>query len=276
MDFHVSEIRDYKACRLYHDYGWRKKLALKKEPTTWTAMDTGIAIHHALAHYYESGDHPVDVLWAFLERPENRSRVQPQDEQLMIGMLHGYVEFARANDFFEVLPDGVEESLRIQVPGTDHFLVGTMDVRMSYLGRMWAMDHKTCANFTPDDVIELDEQMTAYLWLLWKKYGELPGGIFYNQLRKKTPELNPRVSTEFFHRTAVVKPPRELQVFERELTDVIREMAEPPSIFPTFTSNCIWWKCDFLMLCRARRQGGDEATIQEFNYVVDNSEIERK
>jgi hypothetical protein len=161
------------------------------------ALWLGTGVHYGLAEYYRNKRDPWEATqdWLDLKLPSlNLADMWPEERaafndstNLMASILTGYVPFAQAHDDFKVM--SVEEPLRVHVPGTRVALVGALDVlvRRGQRANLWVMDHKTAAQYINIVNLEMDDQMTAYLWLVWQTHGEIPGGALYNELRKKVP-----------------------------------------------------------------------------------------
>jgi hypothetical protein len=159
------------------------------------AMWAGRGIHYGLAEFYRSKKDPVAGFEEWLHKvipdPEWQSMWQDERDQvkttqtLIHAMLRGYVDYATRQDDFEIV--AVEDPIRIKIPGTRIYLIGTLDLLVRRQGQLWVIDHKSVAAFADSEYLDFDDQMTAYLWLVWQKYKEFPAGAIYNQLRKKIP-----------------------------------------------------------------------------------------
>jgi len=191
----VTERAAFKRCRRRWKYQSLMELVPIAEPRG--ALWLGTGVHYGLEQYYRDGADPwlAAQEWLDMKLPElHLEDMWPEERvkfnettDLMASILTGYVPFAQEHDDFEVV--GVEENLEVHVPGTRVKLGGKVDVltRRGPKAQLWPMDHKTAAQYVDISVLEMDDQMTAYLWLVWQVYGELPGGALYNELRKKVP-----------------------------------------------------------------------------------------
>jgi hypothetical protein len=77
--------------------------------------------------------------------------------------------------------------------GRQIMLSGQCDLGLDRDGNSWIVDHKTFSLVTiqkerPEAAMEVDEQLTAYCYLWWRTYGEIPKGVIYNVLIKSVPE----------------------------------------------------------------------------------------
>jgi hypothetical protein len=193
QEIHVTERAMFKRCRRKWKYQCRWELVPKEEKRG--ALWIGTGVHYGLAEYYRSKRDPWEAAQEWLDQklpelhledmwPEERAQFNASTD-LMASILVGYVPFAQANDDFEII--SVEEALRIPIPHTRVVLVGQMDVLARRAGKLWVMDHKTAAQYVDITALEMDDQMTAYLWMVWQAHDEIPGGALYNELRKKVP-----------------------------------------------------------------------------------------
>lgn len=205
MEIHVTERATFKACRRLWYYQSREHLKRLRESKN--ALWLGRGYHYALAEYYlRYKQEPVLDLestklfivgkfheWlsskiTFEERLSLATSEEAELEEMITlaeGMLTGYIDTYYQKDTFEVV--GVEMPLRVKIPGTKHYLVGTLDMLVRQKGKLWVVDHKGFTQFADPEDLELDDQMTAYMYLVSKVLGEVPGGAIYNQLRKKLP-----------------------------------------------------------------------------------------
>lgn len=54
-------------------------------------------------------------------------------------------------------------------------------------GDVWIVDHKVVGQKMSPGGLDVDEQVTAYCWLYWKKTGIVPKGVIYNVFVKSLP-----------------------------------------------------------------------------------------
>jgi hypothetical protein len=159
------------------------------------ALWLGTGVHYGLAQYYAHGTDPWQAAseWLELKLPREKLSLMWEQERkdlydtitLMKSMLTGYTAFAKRWDDFEVR--GVEVPLNIPIPGTDASLVSSLDLVVERSRGVWVMDHKTAALYVNPLHLEMDDQMTAYLWMLMHLMDVAPKGALYNELRKKIP-----------------------------------------------------------------------------------------
>ncbi|MHA1302220.1 MAG: PD-(D/E)XK nuclease family protein [Candidatus Heimdallarchaeaceae archaeon] len=311
---HVTERSRFKFCRRLWDYSYRQNLFPKTEPRN--ALWVGRGVHVGLAAYYR-GEDPIKAISSWLEEvvPEEAFRdftsedVRDYQEKvkLMEVMLKGYIDFAKANDDFEVI--AVETPLQARIPRTYNYLVGTLDLLVRRKGKLWVVDHKTVGSFVEPNVLELDDQMTAYLWLVWTVYGEMPMGAIYNQLRKKVPTtplrlksgalskvksvdttykvyletileegLDPKDYGEvleflkqkgntFYKRELIPRNPNELTSFMENLVYESREMRSPSTAIYPSSTKDCVWACPYRVLCKVENEKGDVEALKDVLFI---------
>lgn len=199
----VSELAFIEDCK--QKWWWENNY---KSSSTSMATYIGIGAHECLQAYFESNRsaHALNArfdLWRNEFRVE-MDRVGDQLDAFTIeGMcrtvLDNFLLYEQTNPLEgEVV--GVEKRLTRAVdPGADTFdseslsgmyLSGMIDLLIRRDdGKLWVVDHKILGEWSlsqkPEEILDIDEQLTAYAWLVWKAYGELPGGVIYNILPKR-------------------------------------------------------------------------------------------
>lgn len=314
MIIHVTERQLFKQCRKAWQYKYREFLQLPTDPIN--ASWIGRGIHAALAGFYQGND----ILKSF-HYWLDRKLPQPERDALTIEefrnlqdiitlcetMLLGYVDFSRKNDDFQVV--AVERPLSVRIPRTKGRLVGTTDLLVRKKGRLWVYDHKTCQSFANLEKLELDDQMTAYLWLVWRSYGEVPAGAVYNQLRKKIP-AEPYLlksgkalskdksidTTGVVYKSAIlrygfnIEDYRDIldrlsvnEFYHREIIPRSQVELENFEKYLTYEYREMTSRnthiylnpsdscsyCDYRTLCKSENEGGDAQSIREAMFVVD-------
>lgn len=302
MEVHVTELATYRWCRRC----WRYQYVDRLVPATpqLNALWFGIAMHEALAELYGGGN-PV-AKFLELTRPDRDIDPEKWGEYVTLGerMLEGYVKrWAREDaERWRVLA----REFPMRQPLTPEVtLVGKVDllIRDMLTGKMWIVDHKTFASFADPADLELDDQMTLYMWLVGQM-GERPAGAIYNQLRKKIPSepyelkagglskaknldttrevylaaihrlgLDPKdyrevldslAGVEFFRRDLVVRPQAEIELFVDECRALVGEMQR--GVEYTNRSSSCKWLCPYTQLCRMESLGGDVELLKSLQY----------
>lgn len=194
---HVTGRSVFKDCR--RRYWYSEVLQLVPVAPSIGALQIGIAVHRALAELYRRpkktqrtrAKKALSSYWAARKRaaakaqcwtPKYRDKLADAVE-LTTGMLETYL--GETDDWSVV---SVDQPLAAYVEEADIWLEGTLDMLVRRDGELWVVDHKTLAGFRNRDALMLDDQMTAYLWLVRQRFPTEPvAGAIYNQLLKKVP-----------------------------------------------------------------------------------------
>lgn len=318
MDIHVTEAVSFRNCRRQWRYSYKEGLEPKEK--SYGALWLGQAVHFALARFYLNKEKNLVKTfdeWANDSRSPLMTSTQLQnwEDNVALGrsILDRYERFATTHDDWEVV--SLEKPLRALLPySLDLFLVGTPDliVRRGD-GRLWIIDHKTFASFVDESDIELDDQLTSYLWLVKECFHEEPAGAIYNQMRKKIPSqpyilksggiskarnqdstpdvflaaisdlgldpvdyedvLSDLAKVEWFRRTPMKRTSREMDMFAAEVTEVARQIALGHE-YPNRSTYCKWG-CSYRTLCRLESIGADVEEYRErmFDSVKDKEVV---
>jgi RecB family exonuclease len=185
MDIHVTDRSAFKECRRKWDYSTVQRL-MEKGETIGSPLWTGLSIHHALARYYQDGVIPTEAWPEY----EGTDKADLPTRELCLGMLDGYYAKAQASDLGWKV-EMVEQEFTVKVPGTHHRLIATIDLLIKKGNEYWVVDHKTAKDLPSEKALELNDQMTAYLWVLRQELGITARGCIYNVLKKKLPTVPP-------------------------------------------------------------------------------------
>lgn len=310
MEIRVTERQVFKRCRRKWDYQ-RQGL---KAPENYGAPWFGTTMHKCLENYYNEFDmyRGMDnsrVVAEYLlpifrnaasDAPEQYQEKVASAVDLAKGMLEGYLEFS-ATDSFEII--ATETQLKKEFKR--HTLTGRIDLIVKHKGKLWIVDHKTYVSFPSVEHLEMDDQVSAYLYLC-KENGLDVSGCIYNMLRKKLPAeplvlkngglsqaknidtsyekyykriielgLDPLEYKEtldtlrnnpFFAREEIQRSKHFINNFEKQVSKELDEMGRKRCpIYPTYTQDCLW-DCPYLVLCRTESDGSDTNFIKETMY----------
>ena len=192
LRIHVTDRDTFKRCRRLFHFDVQLRLATKTSP--WNHFSFGTVGHAALAELYRNGTPPVETAERELQKIEEQLGRRVDDgghngRDTLLGVLKHYQEAVHPKDVaagWKILD--IETEMCEQVPGTDVFLVGTADIIYEHRGAIWGNDHKFYKDLPNVSRLEMDDQMTAYNWLLSKKYPDRKiGGFYYNVIVKKLP-----------------------------------------------------------------------------------------
>jgi CRISPR/Cas system-associated exonuclease Cas4 (RecB family) len=250
-----SKVNKYDFCprayRYYYIEGWKPKV---KKP----ALLFGEAVDSAISAFFKIGNDPVMVFetaWRGLkESPIEWGKRNSWEGLLGIGktLIERFVA-EEALRFTEVVPENVQRRLTADLPagqaGLDGLtVVGYPDLYGRVDGRITLVDFKTAQSSYDPDEVQLNEQLTAYWWLLLANGLPVDRVAFCVLLKLK----EPRIEWHFAVRTQ-----EEIAEYQDKLrllaTDIERGR------FPKKTSSCgQWGGCEYLPLCL-----GHEVRIRE-------------
>jgi hypothetical protein len=307
----------FKECRAKYKYQNIERL--RTIDSKVDALYLGTGGHAALQAHYLSlkmKEAPLDLTDEFekwvAERQEKTGQMDRPDgdtTHMIHNILHRYQNhYEDMDNQWEIID--VELMLRAKIPGTSVWLGGQMDLLVKWRGSLWVVDHKFLRAINPmiTQQLELDDQMTGYIWLL-RQNGIRVRGAIYNVIRKKLPTvpellkngsltsrkdidtdydtymqaivdndlvpedyeeilstLRDKPST-FFHREVVTRNDHELAMFGKDLVYEARDMTSKSTYhYITPGQHCGW--CQFRILCKSDREGGDTEFTKQHLYRV--------
>jgi RecB family exonuclease len=287
-----SEITTFKRCRRKWWLSYYRKLRPVEEKV-YGPLALGTRVHDALAVLYSftPGD-PVQRIRDLYE--EARDSVDPEDSittenlnseaELALRMIEGYIQWlaeSGVDDDFELI--GVEEELQVPFDSLPVILIGKLDTRIKRRsdGRVFSMDHKTCATFdsiTKMANIQEQPKMYALLERLTNPNGDHVTGGVYNMLRKV--KRSATAKPPFYARESVVFNEIEMRNFYKRIYGELHEMlimerrldaGEDHQVvaYPTPRNECSW-DCDFKHVCPMFDDGSRAEAFIEVNYKVHN------
>lgn len=207
----VTSIRTFKRCKRKWYYKYVNMLSPKQKASY---LNLGVFIHGGMEGYYlghdwrefieQSAQESVDALMRAVTPGDILDEALAVEKTAEISNLRNravevmgrYIEFDRTNPLvragWKVL--GVEVNIlewKLTIPGTDIFLEGFIDMVLEdEYGGIWAVEHKTGAQFFSVESLDLDEQASTYLWALSHRYPDKKvSGIIYNLVRTKVPSI---------------------------------------------------------------------------------------
>jgi hypothetical protein len=192
---HVTGRGLFQQCRRAFQYGECWNLSPKKPNLT---LAFGTALHAGMAAFYTRKDavqtamRRWDELTALHDWASVDDKVAAATE--FITIFERYVGWCREHDDFEVVAAEQEIKAKLKLPsGRYATLVGTVDLLVRRQGKLWVLDHKTVQAFKDPEELQLNDQMTAYIWLVERAYKERVGGAIYSQARKSVPRVPPLI-----------------------------------------------------------------------------------
>ncbi len=231
----TSEIRDRLACPAKHAWAYREKIKLSLPQT---ALFSGSGVHTGLRAYYDAygltqdertalaletfltdHDRQLKEIWSRNETlPDFKLREYEEARELGVAMLEGFAKWEPGEEKIGLLRvDQTERQFRVRIPGKRAYYVGKCDGLTRINGELWLIEHKTAQSIGEQYVkaLELDLQVTGYIWATERELGEPVAGVVYNVLRKQKP--SPRVQADLFKRFLVRRNQTELARFEHDL-----------------------------------------------------------
>ncbi|HZI38797.1 MAG TPA: hypothetical protein VFF24_10870 [Acidimicrobiia bacterium] len=325
-DLRPSDRIWFKRCRRSWDLGSRLRRNLEPAEPRY-ALDLDRAVRDGLAVYYFPGmwewDRKVVLPLAFAafektmrRQRENREPTTAEEAEWEEGLAAGqrlldhYLAWAPAADRF--WPVRVETDFDVQIPDPDRAdtdLVSPDGRVVRYGGRVdlllvdehdayWVVRHRLVDEFTPTDLLRLDDELVAACWA-WELFylGMRISGTIHNELRlggappdPADPVRRPRPSRAFararaqhrrmyaqpeqvptevvvedggemFRRTRIPRSPAALRDLGRRLATEAREMlGDDLPVYPTPSpDHCA--VCHFRAPCLALNEGADTESI---------------
>lgn len=324
-EYHVTDISVFTSdCRRKYDYKVNQKL--KRNKPDVGALWFGTNMHKVWAVFYNDGgivgshtNNTLKTVWNNIlaeefcdaETANKRAEFTP----LAHSMIDIYYDFAYDNDKdYEVVD--VEKEIIVPIEllnGNVVNLIATLDVivRHKPSGNMFVVDHKHLADFKDLEDLELDFQMSAYL------YASNVAGIntlaaLYNMMRKKIPaepivlqngdlSIDKGIDTTYSKYALKAKElcidlsePRYKNIIEKIKANpfIMRERVFRTKRFLTNFEHQLKCKltdmdsnpyiypcenknctkfCQYKMLCKAENDGGDVDLIKRTEYYVDET-----
>lgn len=167
----------------------------KPSPHFWI----GRVVHAGLAGYYKTHRNYEKGLEALQREAETSladlektfkfiwPEISPEFDEFYGNAVAYYTNYC-VFDYDEPLdgePVLVEE--KFTIPLGEWGIVGVIDLVLKRSDGYWLVDHKTASSDFSSGGVDLDEQMTAYAWILLQKKGIMPRGIVYNVILKDLP-----------------------------------------------------------------------------------------
>lgn len=271
---------DAMSCRLAWHWGYKRGFRAKKRNIN---LALGDGIHQSLEAYYgESRNDPVEFFTAWADAEILRMNPQWTDEitemgearDLGIGMLTGYVEYAKEHDNFEVIT--TEHTLRrmLPIPGqggdSPYQLVVRLDalIRDGPSGKLFSLEHKTFTRFDRSH-LDRDHQITAQVWAgeslaLELGLDEPVIGVLYNGLRKQLP--GSRTRNALFERHKIFRSDQQVKIFLHRAYWQAYDVNQPEAPIYPQPNPIRCGQCDFKTPCLAYTKGEDYMSVLDELY----------
>lgn len=283
--FTVTERGVFRRCRRRWDYSSLNRQALTPLQGA-PALALGMLVHKALESWID--DPSADLAYLFIGHAANeldvvkqryRQTVGADPSDVELGSLYEAIGLGRAMVtnyqayYKQPIPEGfnrvqAEQTLVAEVPGTGHYLQGTVDLLLEHNNKLYVMDHKTYRSRPRPASIQQNDQFLAYLWLVSQVCPGQVGGFIYDGLwKREEPPKRGGTVDDLFMRLVTIRPPEELAEFEYNASCELTEMGDPDlRIYP----NRQWqgcWDCGFSNLCTAQSRGESWQLIRDSDFV---------
>ncbi len=284
----ASELNQFLRCRL--QWNWEKRVGLRSTKVSMPRVN-GIVVHETKEILYKLERHertPEAMEKALRSAIKGITEVpvKPKDRELAKAMLDGYIRWVRSKknersdraigkrtvfpEWEFVLPLAADRSILIRGKIDELF-------RPTIHKRVLALDETKTKNQISFDMMDMDAQITTYLWTMWKASTEYPEVLpeplrrrydrfigWRTVLRRQMP--GPRVKAALFAREAIERSQEDLIMWERDTRRVVRDMLDA-AIYPTKRDSCKW-DCDFYELCLARGDKNDLKALIKEQYTI--------
>lgn len=265
----ASELKDFLRCRVR--WFWRHQARIVQKQKATPLIFGGI-VHEILDPYYAL---PVRSIKRMAKIAKARTmRISPdelsiEDVELIQAMCVGYATWAKPRDN-EIDLQKIQTEMAFDLPLDAKGRIrvrGFIDVAFvvgSLRRTMGMFEHKTKAQFR-GDMLELNLQVSVYLWALRKLFPKKRRYIAYrNSLRKQMP--GPRVKADLFLREPVERSDEEIDQWALDTERIALDMLDP-AIYPNPMDACSW-DCDYQMPCLMRGRPDDLEFILTRDYVA--------
>lgn len=284
----TSEIAQFLRCRL--QWNWDKRVGLRSKKVSKERVN-GIIAHAAKEEFYklERRERTPEAMATAVKSVAQKITEVPvnaKDRELAHAMLTGYARWVRGDheqsdraigkrhvipEWMFVLPLVKDRSILIRGKIDELF-------EPTIYRRVLAMDETKTKNQIAFDMMDMDAQLTTYLWAMWKatttEMCPLPHPFHQRRydrfiawrtvLRRQMP--GPRVKAALFAREPIERSEDDLIMWEKDTLRTVRDMLDA-AIYPTRRRDCKW-DCDFYELCLARGNKHDMEAIIAEQYTI--------
>jgi hypothetical protein len=288
----ISEINQFLRCRL--QWNWDKRVGLRSTKVSMPRVN-GIIVHAAKEQFFTlpRDERSAAAMVKSAKHAFKHVKEVPitsKDRELALAMLDGYVRWVKGKhemsdkaigkkrvvpEWQFVLPLVKDRSILIRGKIDELF-------EPSIYKRVLAMDETKTKNAISFDMMDMDAQLSTYLWAMWKASTTdacpLPKPFRRRRydrfiahrtvLRRQMP--GPRVTAPLFARESIERTPEDLVLWERDTLRIVRDMLDA-AIYPTRRESCRY-DCDFYQLCLARGNKHDLKAIIEEQFTIPSTE----
>lgn len=288
-----SELDTARQCPHKHNLAYRRRWRTER---TSPALSRGTSWHQGMEVWY---DRRLDVETRIQTIRELYGQTLPEQERgpeddLLWWMFEGYSDHYGQDQQWKIVAVELPFLVPLRTVRPDGtlgrrsriWLKGKIDLVVLHLGRLWIVDHKTCANLPNDKELALDDQFGLYTWAL-RELGRPVFGSLHNAVRTKRPNPNdtrpvdaqgrrlnkdgtvsrnqPAGSTpeDRFKRTLLYRTDAELNTIAAEAYRTLHGIYFRGNDERHPNTDTCKWRCDYLEACLGSRKGQDEARLLE-------------
>lgn len=263
----VSELGSFLRCRLQWNWSYRVGLKTKAEAMPRT---NGILVHAGKEGFYglprkKRTPQAMQKMAKKAIDEMKEVKVDTKARDLATAMLVGYAEWVTSDHDKSDRAIG-KNTIKAEFPFCLPLVEDGSVMLRGYVDEVFeptiykgvlAMDETKTKNQIDFDMLDLNNQMSAYLWALQEKW---PGYKRYlgwrTVLRRQMP--GPRVKAALFGREFVERNPEEIRMWLLDTRRTVKDMLDA-AIYPHKTDRCRW-ECDLYKLCLVR---SDKGLLQE-------------
>lgn len=276
-----SELDTLRQCPHKHALAYRERWV---GPVTGPALRRGILWHSVMeAHYrflmrlqQEQGGVTDPRRALLLARREvmkllvDETGHQTEDQELILWMYDGYVEFYGDDPDWEIL--AVEHAPQVWLPtptgGRSRF---KLKLKIDLIARergtrnIWVIDHKSGKDLPSKKELDIDDQFGLYTWALRSMgknvFGSIHSAARTQRNKDQTKHFQPL--DERFMRTRLYRTDQELDTLAIEAYRTFTAGYRMPTDLAPRSPNpdTCRWRCDYTDPCLASRKGADEVEL---------------
>ena len=270
----ASELRDFLRCRVKHN--WRHRLQLvPKEGAPALAM--GSLVHGILEAWYglapaRRTTKTMSKMARIAVRATTPKELSLDDLKLIEAMCVGYAAWAPEQDEIiglvkcnpeEWFEEPLNEEGTILVRGKIDNVFEPSNLKKT----LGCLEFKTKGQIRMD-VVEMNLQLSVYLWALRRKYPKFKRYIaHYRVLRKQMP--GPRVKADLFASEAVERTDNEIDQWAADTARSALDILDG-AIYPNPMDACSF-DCDFRIPCLLRGNDSDLKHVLKTEYKTKES-----
>jgi hypothetical protein len=275
----ASELGDFLRCRLRWNWRYRVGIGPKKmgpERGIGIYVHAGKEAFYALPRKKRTPDR-MEQLGRKAIKVAALKGVNQKERDLALAMMVGLAEWVngthdrsdRAIGKKDVLPEW-EFTLPLDKHGAI-LIRGKIDelFEPTIYKRTLAMDETKTRGNISFDMLDMDAQMTTYLWAMSKHplmaQRKFKRFIAWRTVcRRQMP--GPRVKAALFGRESIERTSDDLEIWQQDTLNIVRDMMDA-AIYPNKQEKCRW-DCDFYNMCLVRSNAEDLKAVIDEHYIV--------